>query len=171
MNPSERPTFNEMCETLAMWPRLITPCLEVPTAAVQLNDTDSLELLLPNDQPCRRSSAPNARFPNTRVRHTSGGENCPPGTNAVQLNNIPHAPNSSYPANPSVMSTPTSLNPPTTFSSPNWNRILQENGGGPAVEPLLPQNGDAYISRYVCLQRSKSGENSDLDSPSNITAV
>ncbi|KAG7155890.1 Tyrosine-protein kinase transforming protein ros-like [Homarus americanus] len=171
MNPHDRPTFNEMMDTLTMWPRLITPCLEVPTAAVQLNDTDSLELVLPADQTCRRSSAPNARLPNARVRHTSGSENCP-GTNAVQLNNFSHVPNTSILTNNSILSTPSSLNPPATFNSHNWNRAPQENGGGPSVEPLLPQNGDGYVTRYVCLQRTKSGENSnDLDSPTNMTSV
>nr|XP_045615701.1 uncharacterized protein LOC123768923 isoform X1 [Procambarus clarkii]XP_045615702.1 uncharacterized protein LOC123768923 isoform X1 [Procambarus clarkii]XP_045615703.1 uncharacterized protein LOC123768923 isoform X1 [Procambarus clarkii]XP_045615704.1 uncharacterized protein LOC123768923 isoform X1 [Procambarus clarkii] len=171
MDPHDRPTFNELMETLTMWPRLITPCLEVPSAAVQINDTDSLEFVLPTEQVCRRSSAPNARLPNTRVRHTSGNENVP-STNAVQLNSFPRAPNSSVLTNNSISSTPSSLNPPVSFNSPSWNRALQENGGGPSVEPLLPQNGDAYVTRYVCLQRTKSGENSnDLDSPTNMTPV
>lgn len=171
-NPLDRPTFNEMMETLTAWPRLITPCLELPSAAVQMNDTDSLEIVLPTEQTCRRSSAPNARLPNTRVRHLSGNETLL-NTTAFQLNNLSRTPNNtSYLTNTSILSTPTSLIPPSTFNSPSWNRAPQENGGGPSVEPLLPRNGDAYMTRYVCLQRTKSGENSsDLDSPSNMTAV
>lgn len=171
-NPLDRPTFNEMMETLIAWPRLITPCLEVPSAAVQMNDTDSLEIVLSTDQQCRRSSAPNTRFPGTRVRQPSGNETLL-NTTAFQLNNFSRTPNTnmSYPTNTSILSTPTSVIPPSTFNSPNWNRAPQENGGGPSVEPLLPRNGDAYMTRYVCLQRTKSGENSDLDSPSNMTAV
>ncbi|XP_047475227.1 atrial natriuretic peptide receptor 2-like isoform X2 [Penaeus chinensis] len=161
-SPQDRPTFNEMAETLTMWPRLITPCLEVPSAAVQLNDTDSLEIVLPAaDQPCRRSSAPTARLPNPRVRHTSGGDNIPASSN-VQGNLLSRG------LNVPLLSTTSTPAPPTTLNVSSWNRAPQENGGGPSVEPLLPQNGDGYMSRYVCLQRTKSGENnSDLDSPYN----
>lgn len=160
--PQDRPTFNEMAETLTMWPRLITPCLEVPSAAVQLNDTDSLEIVLPAaDQPCRRSSAPTARLPNPRVRHTSGGDSIPASSN-VQGNILSRG------QNVPLLSTTSTPAPPTTLNVSSWNRAPQENGGGPSVEPLLPQNGDGYMSRYVCLQRTKSGENnSDLDSPYN----
>lgn len=157
MSPQHRPTFNEMAETLTMWPRLITPCLELPTAAIQLNDTDSVDIVLPADQPCRRSSAPNTRLPATRPRHPSGGDTC---TN----NNA--TPNCLSPRPPPVSTQPSNL-----FTSFNWNHVPQENGGGPSHEPLLPQNGDAYVTRYVCLQRTKSGENSELESPSILTAV
>lgn len=157
MNPQHRPTFNEMAETLTMWPRLITPCLELPSAAIQLNDTDSVDIVLPADQPCRRSSAPNTRLPVTRPRHPSGGDTC---TN-----------NNATPNCLSLRPLPVSTQPPDLFTSFNWNHVPQENGGGPSHEPLLPQNGDAYVARYVCLQRTKSGENSELESPSILTAV
>lgn len=170
MNPHDRPTFNEMMETLTMWPRLITPCLEVPSAAVQINDTDSLELVLPTEQSCRRSSAPNTRLPNTRVRHTSGSDNVPT-TNAVQLSSFSRPPNSTALTNNPLLSSPSSLNPSIILNS-SWNRTPQENGGGPSVEPLLPPNCDSYVTKYVCLQRTKSGEKChDLDSPTNMTSV
>ncbi|KAK7083423.1 hypothetical protein SK128_014331 [Halocaridina rubra] len=172
-NPLERPTFNEMMEHLIMWPRLITPCLEVPSAAVQMNDTDSLELVIPPPEPsCRRSSAPNTRLPATRVRNTSGNDGIPNCT-AVPLANLSQPTRSPISNNANVLPTPSSLNPPTSFNSLSWNRALHENGGGPSVEPLLPQNGDAYMTPYIRLQHPKTGGESsnNLDSPSNITTV
>ncbi|KAK3874047.1 hypothetical protein Pcinc_020983 [Petrolisthes cinctipes] len=180
--PQDRPTFTDMLETLTLWPRLITPCLEVPSAAVQLNDTDSVNLVLPTVDPSvRRSSAPNARLPNARVRHVSG-DDVPSQSNAPILNSMPHpvsAPklNMSTGVNSithpplSTVTTPT-INSTNALNSLSWNRTPYENGGGPSLEPLLPQTGDGYVTRYVCLQRTKSGENSDLESPpNNMTAV
>ncbi|KAK8378937.1 hypothetical protein O3P69_009579 [Scylla paramamosain] len=155
MNPQHRPTFTEMGETLNMWPRLITPCLELPTAAIQINDTDSVDLALPTDQPCRRSSAPNTRLPTTRPR-LADADSC------TNNNATPNCVLQSRPGNTQASN---------LFGSFNWNHVPQENGGGPSKEPLLPQNGEAYVTRYVCLQRTKSGENSELESPSSMTAV
>ncbi|XP_068222552.1 uncharacterized protein [Palaemon carinicauda] len=169
--PSERPTFNEMMEHLTMWPRLITPCLEVPSAAVQMNDTDSLELvILPTEPTLRRASAPNTRLPTTRIRNPSGNDTLP-NCSALQMNNLSQP--TSFLTNSFGPSTPSSLNPPTSFNSPSWNRAIHENGEGPSVEPLLPQNGDGYISSYVRLQNPKSGEDTirNFDFPSNMTAV
>ena len=157
MNPQHRPSFNEMAETLTMWPRLITPCLELPTAAIQINDTDSVDLALPADQPsCRRSSAPNTRLPATRPRPALDGEVCT--NNNAAPNCVP-------------VSRPVNAQPSNLFGSFNWNHVPQENGSGPSQEPLLAQNGEAYVTRYVYLQRTKSGENSELESPSSMTAV
>lgn len=155
MNPQHRPTFTEMAETLNMWPRLITPCLELPTAAIQINDTDSVDLALPTDQPCRRSSAPNTRLPTARPRLTD--------TDSCTNNNAT--------PNCVLQSRPGNTQTSNLFGSFNWNHVPQENGSGPSKEPLLPQNGEAYVTRYVCLQRTKSGENSELESPSSMTAV
>ncbi|MPC08221.1 Insulin-like growth factor 1 receptor [Portunus trituberculatus] len=155
MNPQQRPTFTEMAETLNMWPRLITPCLELPTAAIQINDTDSVDLALPTDQPCRRSSAPNTRLPTARPRLTDA-DSC------TNNNATPNCVLQSRPGNTQASN---------LFGSFSWNHVPQENGGGPSKEPLLPQNGEAYVTRYVCLQRTKSGENSELESPSSMTAV
>ncbi|KAG0710467.1 Tyrosine-protein kinase Fer [Chionoecetes opilio] len=161
MNPQHRPTFNEMSETLTMWPRLITPCLELPIAALQFNDTDSVDLALPVDQTCRRSSAPNTRLPATRPRLGDPGE---PGDPPTCTNNNA-VPNCVPQTRPDV------TQPINFFNSFNWNHVPQENGSGPSQEPLLPQNGEAYVPRYVCLQRTKSAENSELESPSSMTAV
>lgn len=178
MNPQDRPTFTDMLETLTLWPRLITPCLEVPSAAVQLNDTDSVNLVLPTVDPSvRRSSAPNARLPNARVRHVSG-DDAPIQSNAPILNSMPHpvsAPKLNIPtgvnSNTHPPVTNSAINSTNALNSVNWSRTPYENGGGPSLEPLLPQTSDGYVTRYVCLQRTKSGENSDLESPSNMTAV
>jgi hypothetical protein len=43
--PTQRPTAPELVELLSNNPRLITPCIDVPLASVQVERTDSLELI------------------------------------------------------------------------------------------------------------------------------
>lgn len=45
MTPTKRPTASEIVELLANTPRLISPCIDVPLASVQVERTDSLELI------------------------------------------------------------------------------------------------------------------------------
>ncbi len=43
--PTKRPTASEIVELLSNNPRLISPCIDVPLASVQVERTDSLELI------------------------------------------------------------------------------------------------------------------------------
>ena len=43
--PTKRPSASEIVELLTNNPRLISPCIDVPLASVQIERTDSLELL------------------------------------------------------------------------------------------------------------------------------
>ena len=43
--PTKRPSASEILELLTNNPRLISPCIDVPLASVQIERTDSLELL------------------------------------------------------------------------------------------------------------------------------
>lgn len=45
MTPTKRPTASEIVELLSNNPRLISPCIDVPLASVQVERTDSLELI------------------------------------------------------------------------------------------------------------------------------
>ena len=45
MTATKRPTASEIVELLANNPRLISPCIDVPLASVQVERTDSLELI------------------------------------------------------------------------------------------------------------------------------
>merc|ERR1712077_189313 len=45
MTPTKRPTAGEIGELLSNNPRLISPCIDVPLASVQVERTDSLELI------------------------------------------------------------------------------------------------------------------------------
>ena len=42
---TKRPTASEIVELLSNNPRLISPCIDVPLASVQVERTDSLELI------------------------------------------------------------------------------------------------------------------------------
>ena len=45
MTATKRPTASEIAELLSNNPRLISPCIDVPLASVQVERTDSLELI------------------------------------------------------------------------------------------------------------------------------
>ena len=45
--PTKRPTAAEVAELLSNNPQLVTPCVDVPLASVQMERTDSLDLHLP----------------------------------------------------------------------------------------------------------------------------
>ena len=45
MTATKRPTASEIVELLSNNPRLISPCIDVPLASVQVERTDSLELI------------------------------------------------------------------------------------------------------------------------------
>ena len=43
--PTKRPSAAEIAEVLANNPRLVSPCIDVPLASVQVERTDSLEMI------------------------------------------------------------------------------------------------------------------------------
>ena len=45
MTPTKRPSASEIVELLSNTPRLIAPCVDVPLASVQVERTDSLEMI------------------------------------------------------------------------------------------------------------------------------
>ena len=56
--PTKRPTASEIVELLSNNPRLISPCIDVPLASVQVERTDSLELI-PNVRKTSSGTAAN----------------------------------------------------------------------------------------------------------------
>ena len=45
MTPTKRPSASEIVEVLGNNPRLVSPCIDVPLASVQVERTDSLEMI------------------------------------------------------------------------------------------------------------------------------
>ena len=43
--PTKRPSASEIAEVLGNNPRLVSPCIDVPQASVQIERTDSLEMI------------------------------------------------------------------------------------------------------------------------------
>ena len=43
--PTKRPTASEIVELLLKHPRVVSPCIDVPLASVQIERTDSLEMM------------------------------------------------------------------------------------------------------------------------------
>ncbi|KAF5297767.1 hypothetical protein FQR65_LT09941 [Abscondita terminalis] len=60
-----RPTASEIVEFLANNPRLLSPCLDVPISSVQMEDTDQLEMHLPEQfRKCSMSVSTKTSLPN-----------------------------------------------------------------------------------------------------------
>jgi serine/threonine protein kinase len=70
-NPKLRTRASEMVEFLANNPRLLVPCLEVPLASVQLEDTNQLEFNLPGQ--FRKFSGSNIMKPSLTVPNGIAG--------------------------------------------------------------------------------------------------
>ena len=45
ITPTKRPSASEIAEVLGNNPRLVSPCIDVPLASVQIERTDSLEMI------------------------------------------------------------------------------------------------------------------------------
>lgn len=48
LEPQKRPQASEIVEFLANNPRIVSPCLDIPLASVQLEGTDQLEIQIPD---------------------------------------------------------------------------------------------------------------------------
>ncbi|KAK7078148.1 hypothetical protein SK128_007038 [Halocaridina rubra] len=169
-DPYSRPTFNEMLENLTMSPRLITPCLGVPSAAVQMTGTESLEMVIaPPETGYRRRSVPNVRNPSASVVTTYGNES-KLHSNEAQF---------SQQGKLSLAKMPLSKTPgppisPVSLNSSKWSQLTHENGKGVFMEPLLPQNGAPYFSPFSCYKVKKADKTqTDLHfpTPNRITTV
>ncbi|CAL4063735.1 unnamed protein product, partial [Meganyctiphanes norvegica] len=161
LNPDDRPPFSQLVDQLSMNPRLITPCLEVPQSSVQTDTAAILKLLVQSAQSSFITEVPPRPPAPARVRHYSGD-------NSITQNNVTTHSDTGG-------TTTTSFTVPNIWNNGsyncNHNRASHINGGGSSIEPLLPQNGENYIAKYVCLQRSKSGDSPVTIETPNMTSV
>lgn len=157
--PENRPSFSELIEIFSSCPRLIAPCLEVPIASVQTNDSDSVEMGI---DPTRKVSVvknimrsnPPAPPPPQPQEEASTSPFSRRDSETSSLTGISHPG-----FNASIMSGSSS-----SASRARKSRTPVENGCGP-TEPLLSMTGDdSYITRYVRLQKSKSPDGVDHES-------
>ena len=68
--PSKSPTAGEIVETLSGHPRLISPCIDVPLASVQIERADDVELNTRN----RRPSTVGVQAPRSQLGGVMGSE-------------------------------------------------------------------------------------------------
>lgn len=81
-----RPTAKEIVEFLANNPRLVFPCLDVPLASVQLEDTGQMEMHLPeNFRKCSNASVK----PLNTVSSLQNGISCSTPTKPTRQLSIP----------------------------------------------------------------------------------
>ncbi|XP_050730099.1 uncharacterized protein LOC127005358 isoform X3 [Eriocheir sinensis] len=132
--PSRRPPIQHIIEHLTNHPRLISPCLDGPQSSVQIEDTRSLEMMIP-DKTRKSSLSINHRLQNmasssSRKRSMSGNMNVPPLTTSLSEDGMIAAAHSN-------------------LDALNLNHVMLEEGE-PGEDPLLPP-GQYMSSRYVSL--------------------
>ena len=125
MTATKRPTASEVVELLSNTPRLICPCIDIPLASVQVERTDSLELI------------PSVRKPSGSVSRTNK-----PVLNASSKRPKDYSGSSGYQSgNPNNMSSePTSAQLKSTNSAYSPMSGLyhsQSNGRANTDSPLL----------------------------------
>ena len=90
--PTKRPTAGEIVELLYNNPRLVSPCIDVPLASVQVERSDSLELL-PKQ---RKPSGSVSQKSQTHIKVTTAKDNKPSDFSFNSGEYSPmHAPNTS----------------------------------------------------------------------------
>ncbi|XP_063228981.1 atrial natriuretic peptide receptor 2-like [Bacillus rossius redtenbacheri] len=89
-DPKKRPQASEIVEFLANNPRLIAPCLDVPLSSVQIEDSNQLELQLPEGL---RKCSVSLRGAGLRARHpsVSGGRDAENGCACEPLLGAPRS--------------------------------------------------------------------------------
>ncbi|GAB6030439.1 hypothetical protein CHUAL_007310 [Chamberlinius hualienensis] len=75
--PIERPTASEIVETLANNPRLLSPCLDIPLASVEMEGTGSLELQLTRRFSLSQKNHPQPPHPRRRAGTLDSPESAP----------------------------------------------------------------------------------------------
>lgn len=134
--PHRRPPIQQIIEQLTNHPRLISPCLDGPQSSVQIEDTRSLEMMIP-DKTRKSSLSINHRLQNmasssSRKRSMSGNMvmNVPPLTTSLSEDGMIAAAHSN-------------------LDALNLNHVMLEEGE-PGEDPLLPP-AQYVSSRYVSL--------------------
>ena len=85
MTATQRPSAAEVAELLSNTPRLICPCIDIPLASVQVERTDSLELIPSVRKPSgsvSRTNKPILNSSNKRMKDYSGSSGYQTGNNA-----------------------------------------------------------------------------------------
>lgn len=153
----KRPNASEIVEYLANNPRLITPCLEGPTASVQIENTGQMEMQLPESQFRKCSSTLSTKhvqnLANGSIPQASRSYESSPAKQqqASTANSPPHRVHSSSPLN--------SLDP---TSSHNYGIMLNERKSPADIdycprEPLLGATNSSRSNSLLALAKFVTG--------------
>ena len=177
MTPTKRPTAGEIGELLSNNPRLISPCIDVPLASVQIERTDSLELIPTVRKPSGSISQTNRpTIARKRDRECSRESKESAAVDASTAVGGPYSP----------MNGPT-ISPPHTLITNNNSSQLHGLHGDGAREPLLgrdvvtldhrgdtpvPGTPNSYVSpMYVMVDSGSRGPQFTDYVPSSVASV
>ncbi|KAF2360714.1 Serine-threonine/tyrosine-protein kinase catalytic domain [Trinorchestia longiramus] len=153
-DPDQRVKFSQIIELLNENSRMLSPCLDVPSASVEKTEDG------PSGPNFRKMSGPVRPVANinttARPRTTSPCDS---------LSGV----YGTTPVSPSFMEADVS-----DFKAINSQNFYKnshlENGHGPALEPLLSK--DSYVTRYALIQRTRSPDLASMErSPTGLSAV
>ncbi|XP_069989042.1 uncharacterized protein [Penaeus vannamei] len=143
-DPMKRPHVTQIIDHLTNYPRLISPCLDGPQSSVQIEDTISLELRIP-DKARKLSLSINTRLPqvasSSRKRSMSGNMvmNMPPLTTSLSEDGM--------------------ISAHSNLDALNLNHVmLEENEMG--EDPLLPP-AQYVSSRYMTIVHKDRKDHKD----------
>ncbi len=186
--PTKRPTAAEIVELLSNNPRLISPCIDVPMASVQVERTDSIELIPPGV--LRKSGSMSQRPSNLKIG--SGGsarrkDNSAGGSIGIEsgpyspMNGVPNgAPPPHYAKYVPPQADPPFLQPPKQNGTCWTPRPSSSNGGGggrgSSNGDVLNHDGDDELGDSSTLDAADpdadaEGDNDALGSCSEKTSL
>lgn len=163
--PKLRPTFHYIMNFFETNPRIVVPCLDVPSASVEITDGD------PTTNHLRKMSAPNRAggIANVRQRNTSPVDSLPSyhsgGVGGCGLSSTSPMSNCESAGDAMELSAKCSSITAPSSSMHHHHRSCNtiENGSAPAMEPLLPLTKDSYITRYALMQRTRSPDAASIE--------
>lgn len=147
ITPTKRPTGGEVAELLGNNPRLVSPCIDVPLASVQIERTDSLEMIPNMRKPSGSISQTNKPAMRKRMREHSK-ESKDSGTEATPSG--AYSPMNGQPLHPM-------LSPPHTLIRGDASTHTSSSCGySSAKDPLLHSDSDRISDGSVYLNTAGS---------------
>jgi len=184
MTATKRPTASEVVELLSNTPRLICPCIDIPLASVQVERTDSLELIPSVRKPSgsvSRTNKPVLNSTNKRLKDHSGSsgyqtQNSNHNASSESTNNAPtpkstngaYSPMSgllNYHSHSNGRTNTESPHPRIDFSDTSTHPLLSSSNYDRGSPPPIP------LEEVRSWQRSSSRSQTENGSVSNGSYV
>ena len=183
MTATKRPTGSEVVELLSNTPRLICPCIDIPLASVQVERTDSLELIPSVRKPSGSVSRTNKPILNSSTKRfkdysaSSGPQvaNLPPPNGASDTISIaPKSTNGAYSPMSGLLNYHSQSNGRANTESPHLRIDLTDSSRHPLLSSSNYDRGSPPpipLEDVRSWQRSSSKSQNENSSSNNASYV